>query len=179
MLSAGAWRLGQQNLITFVLVDSNGVEVTGLGSGYTLQLSKAGGAFASSTGTKAEIGGGWYKYLSTADESDTVGPVAIRVTHASTLQQNLEYVVEQRTINAVEYTYTVTSSVSGLPIQGVEVWFTLDDDGAQVVWYGVTDAAGVARDEAGNLPRLDAGSYYVHRQKSGFVFNDPDVEVVS
>lgn len=179
MLSAGSWKLSQQNLITFVMVDSNGTEVTGLGSGFTLQLSKAGGAFAASAGTKAEIGSGWYKYLSTAGEADTVGPVAIKVTGAGALQQNLEYVVEQRTITSVEFTYTVTNSVTSAPIEGVQVWIAVDGAGNNVIWYGVTDSSGIARDSDGNLPRLDAGTVYIFRQKAGFIFSDPDTETVS
>lgn len=179
MLSAGSWKLSQQNLITFVMVDGNGSEVTGLGSGFTLQISKAGGAFAASAGTKGEIGSGWYKYLSTTSEADTVGPVAIKVTHASTIQQNLEYVVEQRTITSVEFTYTVTNSVTSAPLEGVQVWIAVDGAGNNVIWYGVTDSSGIARDSDGNLPRLDAGTVYIFRQKAGFVFSDPDTETVS
>lgn len=169
------WKLSQANLITFVLVDSNGLEVTGLGSGFTLQISKAGGAFAGSAGTKAEIGNGVYSYVSTANEANTIGSVFIVITHASIVQQNLEYVVEQRTINAIEYTYTVTNSVTAAPVEGVQIWFLI---GSNVIWYGVTDASGVARDEDGNLPRLDPGTYTVVRQRAGFTAEN-DTEVVS
>lgn len=179
MVGAGAWKLSQANLITFVLVDSNGTEVTGLGSTFTLQISKAGGAFAGSAGTKAEIGSGWYKYTSTSGEADTVGPVAIKVTHASIVQQNLEYCVEQRTVNAIEFTYTVTNSSNSQPLEGVQVWITVDSAGNNVVWYGTTDSLGVARDENGNKPRLDAGQYFFFRNLAGYVFSDPDTETVS
>ncbi len=173
------WTLNQQNRITFVMVDSNGAEVAGLGAAFALEISKSGGAFAASAGTKAEIGNGWYTYLATAAEADTVGPVAIRVTGAGCVQQNLEYVVQQRTPNAIAFTYTVTDSATLLPVEGVEVWFTTDVGGANVVWTGVTDAFGVARDANGALPLLDAGTYSVWRQKSGFTAVNPDTEVVS
>lgn len=179
MLSAGAWKLSQQNLITFVLVDSNGAEVTGLGNGFTLQISKAGGAFANSAGTKAEIGLGWYSYTSTSGEADTYGPVSIVVTGAGVVQQNLEYVVEERTISAIEYTYTVTNSATANPLPGVEIWIATDEAGNNVVWNGETDDLGVARDSEGRLPRLDAGTYYIFRQLAGFQFSDPDTEVIS
>lgn len=179
MLSAGAWKLSQSNMITFVLVDTNGLEVTGIGSAFTLQVSKAGEAFNGSGGTKGEIGSGWYKYTSTTGEADTVGPVAIRVTHASVVQQNLEYVVEGRTITSIEFTYTVTNSVTLLPLEGVQVWIATDIAGANVVWYGVTDSSGIARDDAGALPRLDPGTYQIFRNRAGFTFNDPDTEVVA
>ena len=61
------WVLDQQNLIVFVLVDSSGAEVSGLGTGFTLEISKAGGAFNASAGVKAEISDGWYSYLCTVD----------------------------------------------------------------------------------------------------------------
>lgn len=179
MLSAGAWKLSQQNLITFVLVDSGGVEVTGLGSTFTLQISKAGGAFAGSAGTKAELSDGWYKYTSTAGEADTYGPVAIKVTHGSIVQQNLEYCIEGRNITAIEYTYTVTNSQTTQPLEGVQIWIAIDSAGNNVVWSGMTDSVGVARDDEGQLPRLDPATYYIFRNLAGFQFSDPDVESVS
>lgn len=179
MLSAGAWKLSQQNLITFVLVDSNGAEVTGLGSGFTLEISNAGGAFAASAGTKAEMGLGWYSYESTSSESNTYGPVSIVITGAGVAQQNMEYVVEERTINAIEYTYAVTNSATTNPLPGVEIWIATDEDGNNVVWHGVTDDLGIARDDQDRLPRLDAGTYFIFRQLVGFQFSDPDIEVIS
>lgn len=178
MLAAGVWTPNQQNTILFVMVDNVNNEVTGLGSGFTVEISKGGAAFQASAGVKAEVGSGWYSYTTTAAEADTYGPVAIKVTDASAVQQNLEYVVGDRSISAIEFTYTVTDSSTGLPIEGVEVWFATDSSGSNVAWYGTTDAFGVARND-GNLPRLDTGTYYVFRQKAGYTFSDPDTEVVS
>lgn len=178
MYSPGYWEPNQQNRILFVLIDSSGDEVSGLGSAFTLEISKAGAAFAASAGTKAEIGSGWYSYLSTAGEADTVGPVGVKVTHASTSQQNLEYVVSSRTSEAIEFTYTVTDSSSGDPIQGVTVEFAIDEDGDNVAAIATTDAFGIARDDSGNLVRLDAGTYHIYRHKAGYTFSDPDTEIV-
>jgi hypothetical protein len=80
---------------------------------------------------------------------------------------------------AINFTYTVTDSVTTLPIEGVEVWFSTDNPAVNIVWKGDTDAFGVARDVLGNLPALDAGNYFVWRQKAGYTFSDPDSEVVS
>lgn len=80
--------------IEFVLVDAAGVEVTGLGGGFTVTLSKNGGAFGASAGSKAEIGSGWYRYTPTAAETNTVGPLALAITGAGALQQNLLFDVE-------------------------------------------------------------------------------------
>lgn len=85
--------LNSTNLVTFVMVDAGGTEVTGLGSGFTLQVSKNGGAFGASAGAKAEIGNGWYSYQLTATECNTIGPISIRVTGAGCVQQNLYYKV--------------------------------------------------------------------------------------
>lgn len=86
---------------------------------------------------------------------------------------------------AVEFTYTMTESGSGDPIEGVEVWFSTDNptgspnDVSNVVWRGFTDAFGVARDASLNLPLLDSGTYYVWRQLGGYTFANPDTEIVS
>lgn len=173
------WQLNQQNRITFVLVDSNNNEVAGLGSIFTLEISKNGGAFAASAGVKGEIGNGWYTYLATTNEANTVGPLSIRVTGAGIVQQNLEYVVKQRNPGAIQFTYTVTRSDNGNPLDGVEIWIATDTLGTNIVWNGVTDALGVARDSNSQLPYLDPGTYYFFRKKAGFSFSNPDTEVVS
>jgi hypothetical protein len=80
---------------------------------------------------------------------------------------------------AIAFTYTVTDAGTGLPIDGVCVWITTDVAGTNVIWIGHTDAFGVARDNAGNLPMLDAGTYQFWRQLAGFVFANPQAMVVS
>jgi hypothetical protein len=66
-----------------------------------------------------------------------------------------------------------------LPIEGVDVWISTDAAGANQVWFGRTDAFGVARSLGGDLPMLDAGTYYFWSQKGGYSFANPDTEVVS
>lgn len=178
MLSAGVWTPNQTNKILFVMVDTSGAEVAGLGSGFTLQLSKNGAAFAASAGTKSEISNGWYSYESTSSEADTRGVIAIKVTHASTIQQNLEYICASRVPNAIAFTYTLTNVSNGNPIDGAVVTFATDSAVSNIVWYGSTDAFGIARDASGNKPRLDTGVYFVLCRKAGFVFA-VDVETVS
>ena len=173
------WTLNQQNRIAFIMVDAAGAEVAGLGGAFILEISKNGSIFAASAGTKAEIGDGWYTYLSTAAEANTVGVVAIKVTGVGAAQQNLEYAVKQRTPGAIEFTYTVTNNVTLNPIEGVEVWISTDVAGANIIWKGDTDALGIARDVNNEKPWLDAGTYYFWSQRSGFSFSNPDTEVVS
>lgn len=80
---------------------------------------------------------------------------------------------------AIEFTYLVTDAGTGLPIEGVHIEITTDAGGANVVWCGDTDTFGVARDDNGELPRLDPGTYYFWRNKPGYLFTNPDIEVVS
>ena len=82
-------------------------------------------------------------------------------------------------LTGVEFTYTVTSSANGLPIPSVAVWFAADGGGTQIVWSGHTDALGIARDAYGALPRLDPGTYYVFRSRPGYVFRNPDTEIIN
>lgn len=166
-------------MITFVIVDAAGTEVPGLGAAFVLNIAKAGGVFALGTGVKAEMSNGWYSYLSSAADANTVGTVSIFITGAGAVQQNLEFVVETRTITSVQFTYTLTDNDTGLPIEGAQIWFATDIVGSNIVWAGITDAFGVVRDIHSQLPRLDPGTYYVFRQKAGYTFNDPDTEVVS
>lgn len=172
-------KLNQAQMIAFVLVDSDCEVVDGLTNTYTLEVSKAGGAFAGSTGVKGEISDGWYHYTLTAAECDTIGPLAIKVTHASVVQQNLLFFVFEACVNCIEFTYTLTDAGTGLPIAGAAIDITTDVAGANIIWCGTTDAFGVARDASGNLPCIDAGTYYFWRTRAGYTFVNPDTEVVS
>lgn len=87
------WTPNQPNTILFVILDTTGLELPGLGATWTLRLSKLGGVFVVGGGVKSEVGNGWYKYVTTAAEANTKGPVAVFVTAPGALQQNLEYVV--------------------------------------------------------------------------------------
>lgn len=178
-MSAFEWELGQQNLVTFVMIDGSGSELSGILGSMSVEISKSGAAFGAAGGVLAEIGSGWYSYLSTAAEADTVGPISIRVTAAGAQQQNLEYVVKQRNINGVEFTYTVVDNLA-TPIEGVIVSITTDIAGTKVVFSGVTDTFGVLRHaDTDELPFLDPGSYYFWSQKAGYSFTNPDLEIVS
>lgn len=87
------FRLAETQLIEFVLVDSDGVEVAGLGANFTVEISKNGADFVAGVGVKNEIGSGWYSYQLTVIETDTQGPLGVRAFGAGTIQQNLIYEV--------------------------------------------------------------------------------------
>ena len=80
-----------ENAIPFVLMDTNGTEVTGLGETFTVTVRKNGGTFGASAGGKAELGSGWYVYTATNVECDTAGPLALMITAPGAAQQNLVY----------------------------------------------------------------------------------------
>ena len=81
--------LNAVNKIPFVMVDAAGAEVAGLGTALTIALSVNGGTFAPSAGSKAELSSGWYLYTTTAAECATAGPLALKITAAGCVQQNL------------------------------------------------------------------------------------------
>lgn len=171
-------RRSQAQRITFTMVDDAGVEVSGINGALSVAVSKNGAPFTTGAGQRGEIGSGWYYYDLTASETDTYGPLSIAVTGGSSLQQNLEYVVVDRSLNTLEYTYTVINSVTGLPLPQTAILVTTDSLGLNHVWVGTTDVFGVARDANGNLPRFNPGTYYFWRTRVGFAFADPDQEVI-
>lgn len=134
--------LDAANPIPFVMVDVSGLEVAGLGATFTVSVSKNGGAFAPSAGTKAELGNGWYRYTATAGECDTAGPLALTVTGAGAVQQNLVYElapVADEILDAIEAglaalggssSITVVSAVAGgeVTVYQSDTWkFTITD----------------------------------------------------
>jgi len=78
---------------------------------------------------------------------------------------------------SIEYTYTIDDGSN--PIDGAEVWISTDSGGNNVIWFGHTDANGIAKDSADVKPFLDAGTYYGWVQKAGYTFTNPDTLTVS
>lgn len=171
------WTLNAVQEIGFVLVDSDGQEVAGLGDSWDIELRKVGGVFTAAAGTKAEVGDGWYRYVNTSPEADTIGQVDIRIIGAGIVQQNLIAVVRTYQVAAREFTYLVDDGVN--PLDGASVWVTTDAGGQNTIWAGQTNAFGIARAFNGDLPLLDDGSYYFWSQKARYLFPNPDTETVS
>jgi hypothetical protein len=73
----------------------------------------------------------------------------------------------------ISWSYTLTDSVSGLPIPGADIWVTSDLAGANVLSSGVTNDSGMV------TFFLNAGTVYVWRRRNGYTFTQPDAEVVS
>jgi len=74
---------------------------------------------------------------------------------------------------AITFTYTLTNSEDDLPIADADFWVTSDLAGANVIASGKTDQYGKV------TFYLDAGTVYVWRQKSGWDFTNPDIEIVA
>jgi hypothetical protein len=125
---------------------------------------------ACTTANGFEVGRSYTIYIEATVDSDQGGiTYAFEVVLVSTVFPT----------GGIDFTYTVFDSVTGLTLDGVEVWFSTDVAGSNIVWKGTTDAFGIARDVNENLPALDAGTYYVWRQRSGYTFANPDTEIVA
>jgi len=74
---------------------------------------------------------------------------------------------------AIIWIYTLTDADTGNPIADADVWITSDLAGTNIIASGKTNQEGKV------TFYLDAGTVYVWRQKSGWDFDNPDVEVIS
>jgi len=175
------WEYGIPNEIGFVMVDANRNEVSGLT--LTVEVRNSGGSFQAAAGSWSEVSDGWYDYTSSVGEASVVGSVAVKVTAAGAIQQNLEYVVEQRTPEVKFWAYRVTDQPGGAgnPIQGAYVWVTRDNvENDPVIWEGYTNTDGYAKTPKDRNPLVPLGNNYFWKYKPGFIDDDdPDLEIVS
>lgn len=178
------------NVMIFAF-DANGDAVLGKVDGdWTKIISKNGGNFLAMTVTITEAQNGWYSLTLSAGHTDTLGVLSMSFTAPGVKQVNLQYRVESQIVQdivagqtypagAIQFTYTMTNSLNSLPLPDVNIWISTDNPATNIVWSGFTDNFGVARDVNGNLPALDPGVYFFWRNKSSFIFIDPDQETVS
>ena len=76
----------------YLISSSSGTGLTGVGAEVAVQISKDGAAWASpSDGTVTEIGNGVYYLELDATDTATLGPLAIKVTHASAAQPWIDF----------------------------------------------------------------------------------------
>jgi hypothetical protein len=76
-------------------------------------------------------------------------------------------------VGAITWVYSVTDAQTGYPLADCDVWATTDADGNNVVASSKTDNQGEV------TFYLDAGTYYIWRQKAGYNFVNPDTEIVT
>ena len=67
-------------VVPFFMVDSANHISPKTGLSPSVQISKAGGTFATAGGTVAEIGSGWYKITLSSTDTDTLGALAFHIT---------------------------------------------------------------------------------------------------
>ena len=166
------WTYGQRNLAKFIILDTAGAELPGLGDTFTAEISLGEGPLQAAAGDCAEIGGGMYSYLATVDESLAPGPVGLVITAPGAQQQNLVYRVETAVVRARRFIYTVTDDTTGLPVAGAYVWVTRGLDYTLAIQSGYSNAAGQV------AFWLEPGRYYYWRTRDGWDASNPDVEDV-
>jgi hypothetical protein len=142
-------------------------DVSGLATAanQTTILSRLG-AF---TGSGVNTVLGFFKALlsKTADTpSDVGGTFSPAADSTEAISEVLALVGGEAGSGAIAW--TIECQVAGTPIEGVEVWVTTDEDGANVI------AGTLITDSAGEVDfMLDAGTYYAWRQLGGYNFTNP------
>jgi|TARA_R110000744_G_scaffold29982_4_gene71213 hypothetical protein len=84
-----------------------------------------------------------------------------------------EYWTEGIGAGAVTFTYTLTDAVTSAVIQSALIWITSDASGNNRVFEDYTNSSGQI------TAYLTADTYYFWRQKDGYTFSNPDVEIVA
>ena len=132
------------------------------------------GAQGAGGGTVTHEGNGYHSYAPTQAETNYTH-VAFTFTGTGAITSTVQVYTELSAAGtgAIEWDYTLTLASVGTPIADANVWVTSDVAGTDVLASGTTDQSGVV------TFFLDAGTVYVFRQRSGFNFVNPDVEIVS
>ena len=153
--NAPAYRVYEDETATAILTGTMTVLDTGNTTGFYTEL------IACTTANGFEVGKSYTIYIEATVDSDK-GGIAYSFTIPATAAS----------AGANTWTYTLTNSSTGLPIDGAEVWVTTDILGANIVASGTTNAYGVC------TFMLDTGTVYVWSKKSGYTFINPDQEEV-
>lgn len=149
----------------------------------TVDIRNSAGTLVVTGGSAAEIGGGLYRYTYTTATADDYTAVfktsdgTVDAQHVPSLVPvqlpRLDVLVSTRTTLGAGGTpkvYTLTDGVN--PIADASVWVTTDSAGANIIASGNTNAYGQV------TFMLDTGTVYIWRQKAGWNFTNPDMEVV-
>lgn len=132
------------------------------------------GTQGAGAGAVTHEGNGYHSYAPSQAETNYTH-VAFGFTGVSAVPATVQVYTELAAagVGAIEWDYTLTSSVDASPIADANVWVTSDVGGNTVLASGTTDQNGVV------TFFLDAGTVYVFRQKTGWNFVNPDTEVVA
>ncbi len=79
--------------LVFLMVSSTDHVTAVTGITPTVTISKAGGTFASPSGTVSEIANGWYKVAGNTTDSNTLGPIILHATGTGADPSNEVYEV--------------------------------------------------------------------------------------
>lgn len=116
--------------ITFRLLAVDGSPVTGLGTAPVVQVSKNGGAYATSSGTVAELSAGEYAFTPAAADVNTAGTLHLTMTGTGAVVAYEELVILESTgVLPTGYAPPAYTPISELP----------DDPNADniYIWKGV------------------------------------------
>lgn len=83
--------------ITFRLLSAGGEPVTGLGTAPVVKVSKNGGAYATSSGTVAELEAGEYAFTPAAGDVNTAGTLHLTMTGTGAVTAFEELVILEST----------------------------------------------------------------------------------
>lgn len=133
------------------------------------------GAIASNAITAAKIASNAITAAKIATDAITAAKIAADAIGLSEVASALIDAINAQDAGAgaITFTYTLTSSVDSSVITGADVWATSDSGGNTVVASGTTNASGQV------VFYLDAGTYYIWAEKSGWNFTNPDTEAVA
>lgn len=169
-------------LLIFPIYDNTG-ELVSAAAGLDSEVSKDGAGFSDCTNEASEIGtSGIYSLTLTAAEMNANVVAVITKTTTVDARTTVTVIYTSSTqisdlstlgAGAIAWTYTLTEEGTGLPIADADVWATTDPGGANVKASGRTNQDGKI------TFFLDAGQVYIWRAKTGWNFQNPDVEVVS
>ena len=161
--------------------------ITNMDSGQTLRVelsNTAGGSMTFADGTSAHLasalGGSSYFLYSTQWPVTSLMPYNVIVKNHSSGSvlgnaafNTYDILTSNVGAGGVETTIAIDDP-DGTPLQGVEVWITTDVSGSNTV------AGSAYTDNFGQATfYLDAGTYYVWKQKPGYEFSNPASITVS
>ena len=167
------WSPNSENEYPFQLVDANIAAVTGLGSTFMVEIKLPGASvFGDGAGSKLEMELGWYKYISPAAESATMGIFAMSASGVGTTQQNLLGQVGNSIAGMGGIPHTLNIQVDGANINNAAVWVhNTNDDFVAGTLYTNAD---------GNVTfYLDAGTYNAYVQAAEYNYTNPTEFTVS
>lgn len=143
----------------FKLIDSSDHLSKLLGATPTVELSKAGGAFAAASGEVDEVGRGWYYVDLATSDTNTIGDLAYYITAAGADDTDFVDIVTTRTGDTHANSITITVNDGTDPIQGATVTLR---SGTTLIDRQTTNASGIA------ILTADAGTYSRVVQASGY-----------